>query len=312
MYQMIKKHTVKKLTLLILISILLTQISNAQKTWPLYEGPVPNSKNCPDKESNDPGGRQVVRNITVPTLSVYLPEKPKPGMAAVIICPGGGYTNLSIQDGGIQAAKEFASFGVVAFVLKYRTSNPECNLNNAYVPLQDLQQAIFTAKNRAKEWGIDSAKVGVTGFSAGGHLATLAATQYRKTLIKNGSVSLKPAFTILAYPVISFTAELTSAKSSTKSNLLGKNPTQEQIKWFSPELNIDQYTPPAFLLHASDDSTALVENSIVYYQALRRFKIPVEMVLYQKGGHGFATYNKAENDHWVFRAINWMKVNGFN
>lgn len=302
----------KKLVLLILISTLLTQLTSAQKTWPLYEGAIPNSKNCPDKESIDPGGRQVVRNITVPTLSLYLPEKIKPGMTAVIICPGGGYTNLSIQDGGIQAAKEFASFGIVAFVLKYRTSNPECNSNNEYVPLQDLQQAIFTAKEHGKEWNIDSAKVGIMGFSAGGHLATLSATQYRKALIKNGNVSLKPAFTLLAYPVISFTDELTSAKSNTRSNLIGKKPSQEQIKWFSPELNIDQNSPPAFLLHCSDDSTALVENSIVYYQALRRFKIPVEMVLYQKGGHGFATYNKAEDDHWVIRAVNWMRVNKFD
>lgn len=300
-----------KILLACVLALLLNMSSYAQKTWPLYPGVIPNSKNCPDKEIQEKTGRNVVRNVTVPTLAVFMPAKLLPNMPAVIICPGGGYSNLSIQDGGIDAAKEFASFGVVAFVLKYRTSDPNCNSNNPYVPLQDLQQAIFTVKSKAKQWNVDTAKVGVLGFSAGGHLAALASTQYRKVLIEAGKTSLKPAFTLLAYPVISLTDELTSAKSKTRATLLGDQPAPELIKWFSPEQQVDQYTPPAFILQATDDSTSLVGNSIAYYQALNKAKVPAEMIIYQKGGHGFATYNKAENDHWVIKAINWLKLNQF-
>jgi len=299
-----------KITFTLFLALCVSQ-AYAQKTWPLYNGTIPNSKNCPDNEIQEKTGRNVVRNITVPTLAVFMPEKLIPGMPAVIICPGGGYSNLSIQDGGIEAAKEFASFGVVAFVLKYRTSDPNCNSNNAYVPLQDLQQAIFTVKSKSKQWSVDSAKVGVLGFSAGGHLAALESTQYSKVLIDAGRVTLRPAFTILAYPVISFTDALTSAKSKTRSNLLGDHPSEEEIRWFSPELNVDKHTPPAFLLHAKDDSTAMIGNSIAYYQALKKAGIPADMIVYQKGGHGFATYNRAGNDHWVIKAINWLKLNRF-
>lgn len=300
-----------KITLTCLLALFLDQNSYAQKTWPLYPGAIPNSKNCPDKEIQEKTGRNVVRNVTVPTLAVFMPEKIIPGMPAVIICPGGGYSNLSIQDGGIEAAKEFASFGVVAFVLKYRTSDPNCNSNNPYVPLQDLQQAIFTVKSKSKQWNVDSARVGVLGFSAGGHLAALASTQYRKVLINASHITLKPAFTILAYPVISFTNELTSAKSKTRSALLGDHPSDEDIKWFSPELNVDKHTPPAFLLHASDDSTAKVGNSIAYYESLKKLGIPAKLTIYKTGGHGFATYNKSENDHWVIKAADWLKLNHF-
>ena len=286
-------------------------ITYAQKTWPLYSGQIPNSKNCPDKEHQETSGRRVVRNVTIPTLSVFLPAKTSGKLPAVIICPGGGYSNLSIEDGGKAAAKEFASFGVVAFVLKYRTSNPECNLNNSYVAFQDIQEAIKQIKTNANTWIVDSSRVGVLGFSAGGHLAALASVQYRSKMIASEKTSLRPAFTILAYPVISFTDRLSSPKTKTRQNLLGLTPSAEQIHWFSAEENVDKNTPPAFLVHAGDDSTALVGNSLAYYEALNERKIPAELIIYQKGGHGFATFNEQENDHWVIRAINWLKVNKF-
>jgi acetyl esterase/lipase len=307
-------HRSPKIAFVVIIAFLglaVNTVLYAQKTWPLYEGKIPNSKNCPDKEIQEATGRKVVRNVTVPTLSVYMPEKRGYGMAAIIICPGGGYSNLSIEDGGKDAAQEFASQGVVAFVLKYRTSDPSCNINNEYVAFQDLQEAILQVKSKAASWNIDPAKVGVLGFSAGGHLASLASTQYRRSMVASGNLSLRPAFTILAYPVISFTEELTSPKTKTRQNLLGDQISAEQIRWFSPEQNVDSNTPPAFLLHASDDSTALVGNSIAYYQSLNRSKVPAEMTVYQKGGHGFATFNKAENDHWVIRAVAWLRLNGF-
>jgi acetyl esterase/lipase len=285
--------------------------AQAQQTWPLYPGAIPNAKGCPDQEVSDTGGRRVVRKVTRPTLSVYLPAKPNPSGVAVIISPGGGYSNLSIQDGGIDVAKELASYGVVAFVLKYRTSDPDCNTNNSIVPLQDLQQAIYTIKSQAAKWHVNANNVGLVGFSAGGHLSALGATQYTTAQIDAKGVSLRPAFTILAYPVISFTDALTSRKTATRRNLIGSKPTAEQIQWFSPELNVNANTPPSFLIQASDDSTSMVENSIAYYNALHKHQVSAKLIVYQKGGHGFTAYNKAEDDHWIPSAVKWLKLNAF-
>ena len=285
--------------------------SVAQETWPLYSGAIPNSKNCADKEIEETTGRHVVRHITKPTLTVFLPKTPNASGAAVIICPGGGYSNLSIHDGGMDAAQELAGYGLIAFVLKYRTSDADCNTNNSIVPLQDVQQAIFTVKSAAAKWHISAERVGLLGFSAGGHLSAMAATKYMNPQIDSKGISLRPAFTILAYPVISFSDALTSKKSQTKTNLLGKSVTEKQVEWFSPEKNVNANTPPAFLIQASDDSTSLVDNSIVYYEALHRQNISAKLIIYQKGGHGFAAYNKAEDDHWLPAAVKWLKLNNF-
>lgn len=291
--------------------LLATGLTAQAQEMKLYPGAIPNSKNCPDKEASDTTGRKVVRNVTVPTLNVFLPKVQNPSGVAVIICAGGGYSNLSIQDGGIDVAKELNGYGIATFVLKYRTSNPACNTNNSIVPLQDLQQAIYTVRLNAAKWHIDAAKVGLLGFSAGGHLSALGATQYGSPQIDANGVSLKPAFTILAYPVISFTDALTSKKSQTRLNLIGKNPTAEQINWFSPEKNVNASTPPSFLIQASDDSTSLVGNSIAYYEALHRHQVSAKLIVYQKGGHGFTAYNKAEDDHWLPYAVKWLKLNNF-
>jgi acetyl esterase/lipase len=298
-----------KLLLGIFGLLFLFKPANAQQAFPLYKGEIPNSKNCKDKEINEATGRKVVKKVTRPTLTVFLPETQNPLKAAIIICPGGGYSNLSIEDGGYLVAKELAKSGIVSFVLKYRTVDTVCNSNYSIVPLQDVQQAIYQVKSNAKKWDIDTAKVGLLGFSAGGHLAATAATRYQSPQIKDAGFSLRPAFTILAYPVISFSDSLISPKSQTRINLIGKKPGDEQKKWFSPEQNVNKNTPPAFLVHSSDDSTAYVENTIAYYKALHFYKIPVEMMIYQKGGHGFALYNKAEDDYWLPKAVKWLKLN---
>jgi acetyl esterase/lipase len=304
-----KNSVLKTLACCLIITASFT--ARAQQEMKLYPGAIPNSKNCVNKEAADTSGRHVVRNVTIPTLTAFFPKRPNTSGTAVIICPGGGYSNLSIQDGGIDVAKELAGYGIAAFVLKYRTSNPACNTNNSIVPLQDLQQAIYTVRANAGKWHIDVAKVGLLGFSAGGHLSALGATQYNTAQIDAKGVSLKPAFTILAYPVISFTNALTSKKSATRSNLLGKNPTAEQIEWFSPERNVNGNTPPSFLIQASDDSTSMVGNSIAYYNTLHRYQVSAKLIVYQKGGHGFAAYNKAEDDHWLPYAVKWMRLNKF-
>ena len=250
----------------------------------------------------------LVRNVTVPTLTVFEPDFPVDGVPAVIICPGGGYANLSIGDGGMETARMLAEQGIVAFVLKYRLPDSACHVNPSMVPLQDLQQALYRVRRGADEWRVDADSVGVLGFSAGGHLAATAATHYDTPLIDAAGTSLRPAFTVLVYPVISFTDQLTSPRSRTRARLVGTHPAAAQVEWFSPELNVNGNTPPAMLLHAEDDSTAWVANSVAYAQALRQHHVPVSLHLYKTGGHGFANYNRAERDSWLPRAVAWIRT----
>lgn len=301
----------KKLFVVLLIGLAVK--ARAQQEFNLYSGAIPNSKGCAIKEvwTDAKSARGNVKQVTVPTLKVYMPADTSGLHPAVIICPGGGYNMLSIFDGGYETAEQLSKAGIVAFVLKYRLSDPECNSNNSLVPLQDAQQAMYTIKTNAAKWHVDAQKIGYVGFSAGGHLSAMASTHFNDLQIKTQGVSLRPAFAILAYPVISFTDSLTLKKSRTRYNLLGEKFTRQQIKWFSPELNVTAQTPPTFLIHASNDSTSMVENSIAYYRALHKNHVPATLKVYQLGGHGFANYNKAENDHWLPYAVNWLRLNGF-
>ncbi|RBQ11882.1 alpha/beta hydrolase [Pedobacter miscanthi] len=287
-------------------------IVKAQQEFNLYSGKIPNSKGCEVKEiwTEEKGKRGTVKKVTVPTLKVFMPQNTGINRPAVIICPGGGYGNLSIFDGGYETAAELSKAGIVAFVLKYRLSDSLCNKNNGLIALQDAQQAISLVRKNAAKYGVNPNKIGYVGFSAGGHLAAMASTHYNDKQV-DSDISLRPDFTILAYPIISFRDSLTAPGSKTRINLLGKNITQEQIRWYSPELNVNNQTPPAFLIHASDDQTALVENSLSYYEALHKRNIPATIKIYQKGGHGFANYNKAEDDHWLPQAVKWLKMNNF-
>ncbi|MDP4207373.1 MAG: alpha/beta hydrolase [Bacteroidota bacterium] len=302
-----------KRILLLVFMVCCALIINAQQTMPLYPDSIPNCHNCDNHESfgGNTNGRKFLKNVTLPTLTVFLPEKPATNRTAVIICPGGGYSSLSIEDGGFDAARELTKNGIVAIVLKYRTTGEKCISGYSIVPLQDVQQAIYQTRLNASKWQIDLHKVGLLGFSAGGHLSGMAATQYNSLQIDAKGISLRPDFTILAYPVISFTDALTSRNSKSRLNLLGKNPSEQQKCWYSPELNVTAATPPSFLVHASNDSTAKVENSIAYYQALHNFGISAKLMIYQRGGHGFALYNKEEDDYWLPYAVKWLKLNLF-
>jgi acetyl esterase/lipase len=272
----------------------------------LYTGTPQGSLPVEDKESfsksSSGSGRSFVTNVTRPTITVYLPQKINAARTAVIICPGGGYSRLSIEDGGYEAAKVLADSGIAAIVLKYRTWRDSSYKDYKKVPLLDLQQAINLVYNNAAKWNIDTSHIGILGFSSGGHLTAMAATTFEIH---------RPAFTILLYPVISFLDSLTSKTSNSRSNLLGKNITPEDKITYSPELHISNTTPPAFIVQAKDDNTSLVGNSIVYYNGLIANKISAQLLLYQKGGHGFALYNKAEDKYWMPDAINWLTQNGF-
>ena len=281
----------------------------AQKIIPLYEGEIPNSKAAPDEEKfEDTNGIARISKISRPTLSVYLPPQEKSTGAAVIICPGGGYWINAISHEGTDVARKFNEMGVAAFVLKYRIPNDATMINREIGPLQDAQQAIRMVRQRASEWKVKPNRIGIMGFSAGGHLASTAGTHFNNAVIENpGGVSLRPDFLILIYPVISFQDSIGHIGS--RDQLIGKKPTAEKINFYSNELQVTKNTPPTFLVHASDDKGVKSENSIVFYQNLIKNKVPAEMHLYQGGGHGFGLNNKTTKDLWMDRCEAWLSMN---
>ncbi len=231
-----------------------------------------------------------------PALTWYRPANPNG--AAVLVCPGGGYGALAMDHEGKQIGEFYNSFGVTAFVLKYRLG-PRYHYP---APLDDARQAMRTIRARAAEYGIDPKRVGVMGFSAGGHLAATLSTHYQK--------GERPDFAVLVYPVISFTTIYTH--SGSMWNLLG-NPPDPTLAWnLSNELQVTPETPPTFLFHTSGDTGVPAENSVLYYLALRRAGVKAEMHIYQEGQHGVGLAPKdAVLGTWPARLKDWLAVNGF-
>jgi acetyl esterase/lipase len=241
----------------------------------------------------------------VPTLTVFLPASPAATRTAVVICPGGGYHINAIKHEGLDIAKKLNEWGIAAFVLKYRIPSDDYMINKEIGPLQDAQQAIRMVRERAKEWNIDPNRVGIMGFSAGGHLASTAATHYRHAVIPDGkNANLRPDFAILGYPVISFTDSIGHIGS--RDNLLGKSPSEEKIRKYSNELQVTKDTPPTFLIHASDDKVVPPANSIAFYQSLLRHGVPAELHIYERGGHGFGMDNPTTDEKWMLSLRNWL------
>jgi acetyl esterase/lipase len=242
------------------------------------------------------------------TLTAYLPAKEKATGTAVLVIPGGGYGGLATSTEGTPIAKAFAEKGIAAFVLKYHLPDKDSTANKSNGPLMDAQQAIKMIKEGAKKWGFDPNSVGVIGFSAGGHLAAMLGTQFNKSLIDNpASTTLRPAFMILVYPVISM--ENLLAEAGSKYNLLGEKPTVERVSWFSPEQNVSWQTPPTYLTHAADDGMVKVENSIVMYQALIKEKVKAELHLFPEGDHGFI--QGLPVNEWIDPMLLFIKKCGF-
>ena len=295
------KNKMKEIFFTLVIVCFLNTDGIAQQEIPLFSGKVPNSKLFTIIEKNV---GDIVSGVSSPTLSVFLPPAEKATRTAVIICPGGGYGVLVANREGFAVAKAFNKMGVTAFVLKYRLPDNRIMKDKSIGPLQDAQQAIKIIRQRANEWGIDPKKVGIMGFSAGGHLAATAGTHFNHPVIENqDAVNLRPDFMILGYPVISMTDSLGHAGS--RNNLLGPEPSDNQIKYFSNELQVNETTPPAFITHAGDDSVVPVANSIAFFNAMKQNGVSGELHIYAKGGHGYSHYPLF--DEWFGRCLHWMK-----
>jgi len=296
-----------KISQLILVFACSISLSvGAQEVIPLYTESVPNSKVIPADVKESFGGG-MYRNVTNPTLEVYLPEKGKETGAAVIVCAGGGYSVIVYNGEGLSTAKEFAKNGIAAFVLKYRLPSDVIMNDKSIGPLQDAQQAIKLVRENAAKWNVNPSKIGIIGFSAGGHLASSAATHFKKALVPNtNNTSLRPDFQIVVYPVISMQEQLTHGGSRTQ--LLGTTPSKELVDLFSNELQVDETTPPAYITHAADDTTVDVDNSIGYFEALRKHKVPAEMHIFPKGNHGFVMRQKG----WMEPLVKWIETTTAN
>ncbi len=303
-----------------LLFILKTLMMSAQsiKEMPLYDGPIPNSKTADNIERISlTDGVMRIHEVSIPTLTRFTPANPNG--KAVIICPGGGYSILASGHEGVDVAKALNELGVTTFVLKYRIPSDRTAVDKSLAPLQDAQQAIRLVRKNAEKWGLKGDKIGIMGFSAGGHLAATATTRFlEKADSREGgtsssvispltmdTTSVRPDFSILIYPVISFDTTITHKGS--RNNLIGTKPTAEMTQKFSNELQITPQTPPTFLVHAGDDGAVPVENSIRFYQNCIKNKVPAEMHLYPKGGHGFGMNNKTTADKWMERLAVWLK-----
>lgn len=284
-----------------------------QEVLPLYEGTIPFNKPevkaSLDSEIREGGKSDKdilrLRNITMPSITVYRPVKPNG--TAVVICPGGGYWILAASHEGADVAKKLGEMGVTAFVLKYRLPSTDIYTDKEVVALADAQQAIRMVRGKAESFGIKPDRIGIMGFSAGGHLASTAATHFDRPVLVS-EVSARPDFAILGYPVISFDASITH-KGSCEA-LLGKNPSPEKLDYYSNDKQVSPQTPPTFLVHAANDGGVPVENSMQFALACKKNNVPVELHIYPKGGHGFGMNNPSTNDQWIDRLKNWLETLG--
>lgn len=260
------------------VSLLAEQAPRTELLWP---GGAPGAAGNEDADK--------------PALTIY--PAVRPNRAAVLICPGGGYVNLAMDHEGRQVAEWFNSFGVTAFVLKYR-------LGPRYrhpAMLEDARRAMRLIRERAEEFGIDPARVGVMGFSAGGHLASTLSNHFHE--------GERPDFAILCYPVISFTTRYTH--SGSMRFLLGDPPDPALVWELSNELRVTSQTPPTFLFHTNADTSVPPENSVLYYLALRRAGVPAELHIYQEGRHGVGLAPKDPVlSTWPGRLKDWLMVRG--
>lgn len=289
----------------LLLLLALATLSSAQykNLWPT-EAPGDPQRPAGSETANERGH---LSKIEAPQYQVYLPEKDKATGAAVVVLPGGGYGIVAIQHEGHELAKWFADRGIVGVVVKYRVPN------QFPTPFLDARRAIRTVRANAKEWGVDPAKVGIMGFSAGGHLASLCTTRFNDTFPEQENrdeidkQNVRPDFSMLIYPVISM-GEI--GHGGSRNNLLGPNPTPEQLEKYSTEKAVTPQTPPVFLLTTSDDFVDC-RNSLNFAAACKANKVPATLHQFETGGHGYGLHGKGELARWPDLLEGWLRAKGY-
>lgn len=285
-------------------------IARAQKVIYLYEN-VPNSKankNYKEQQIINKYGSRSFSKVTNPSLSVLFPDKDNNKHVAVLIFPGGGYSSLAYDWEGPGIASILVKWGITVITVKYRLPSDSIMVDKSIGPLQDAQRAMQLTRANAKKWDIDPAKIGVMGFSAGGHLAALSSVYFNEPVIANtDSISLRPDFSVLIYPVIS--GDSTIVNWGSRKAMIGNHPSSDLVNKFSAELHVTDKTPPSFIAVAADDKTVNPENSIRYFQSLMKNKIAAELHVYQNGGHGFTIKYHNEDDEWLQNLKYWLTIN---
>jgi len=279
----------------LLASFLITLSAMSQEKIMLYpNGPAESNELKVAESFRD---KEFIMNISEPRMEAFIADKSKANGYAVLICPGGGYGGVSQIKEGSEFAKWFNEMGISAFVLYYRMPN-----GHHAIPLKDAQTAFSIIRSRAKEWKINKNKIGIMGFSAGGHLASTFGTHFKNK-------AQRPAFMLLGYPVVTMDKAVTHGGS--RYNLLGNNPSDELVKLYSNELQVTKKTPPTFIIHAIDDPAVPIANSENLKKALEAKKVPVKLVIYEKGGHGFGMRPRGiPADNWPNELKSWLKEMG--
>lgn len=301
----IKSKKMKQLSFILFFMYMASNVL-AQDAVYLYPEGVPGLLDTTNREVNDerPDGLLRLAKVTQPCIYPYIPAGANEKTPAVLICPGGGYHIVSMTAEGFNVAEWLQAHGVAAFVLKYRLPDAEVFEDKSIVPLQDVQSAFKFIRENAKVYNIDTKAIGVMGFSAGGHLAASASVLYKNPLVDAKAKELRPAFSILIYPVISFEDGLTHKGS--RNSLIGPKWDKATQDYYSCEKQVDKDTPPAFLLHAKDDKGVPCRNSVVYKEALDAHGVVGKLVFFEKGGHGFGFRPGKETNRWLDEAFQWM------
>jgi len=270
----------------------------AQEILPLWPEGVPNAKKTDIEELVVNEDSRRISQVVVPTIEIYLPSKNQAKTIGVIICSGGGYARLAYDKEGVDIAKMLNKNGIAAFVLKYRLPDEATNIAPTLSPLMDAKRAMEMVRENAVAWNIDTEKVGVCGFSAGGHLASTLGTHFEE--------ANRPSFMVLLYPVVTMQDDFTHGGS--KINLIGKNASKELVNEYSNELQVKDTSPTTFIVHSMDDKAVPVENSLQFATALNAKNVPVEMHIYPTGGHGFGlAANQSRLSGWPKLLVTWLK-----
>lgn len=300
--------TLNKLSFLIIV-MSYKLVFSQDTIIPLWPGPIPNRIETDEKEIHEETEILRIRSVQIPEIAVYLPSKANRIGKGVVIFPGGGYQMLAYDWEGTDIAKWLNSKGIAAFVVKYRLPVSRSLTNPYEVPLMDAQRAIRLVRGQHERWGLAPDKIGIMGFSAGGHLASTLGTHFDQVVYPTAdemdTLSARPDFMVLLYPVITFTTE--ALHRGSMEALLGKTPDSALVNHYSSELQIRSDTPPTLLIHASDDTAVPPENSILFYTGLREKGVKASLLLYAHGGHGFSlAMGDPYLTTWTDQVISWL------